>query len=225
MYLLMTGCEYAGKTTQAAQIMAWAERTIGATAHFHDHHTIPSTELTPEAQESLLRLHPQAKEMFQRFMIEYHISPNFYTKPDHNLMAPFIEEAVYAPLYYGYGGEQSGAPVRSPAGQRSEMARKMERRILDLAPDVVLVLVKASPAAIRQRMRENPHPHQVVREQDVEYVLRRFEEEVAASLVQKRIVLDTTAATVAETLDQFVAAYEPFLTNEDLLRMRQRQAQ
>ena len=48
--------------------------------------------------------------MFQRFMIEYHISPNFYTKPDHNLMAPFIEEAVYAPLYYGYGGEQSGRP-------------------------------------------------------------------------------------------------------------------
>ena len=98
-------------------------------------------------------------------------------------------------------------------------------RILDLAPDVVLVLLKASPATIRQRMRENPHPYQVVREQDVEYVLRRFEEEVAAALVQKRIVLDTTAATVAETLDQFVAAYEPFLTNEDLLRMRQRQAQ
>ena len=225
MYLLMTGCEYAGKTTLAAQIMAWAERNIGATAHFHDHHTIPSTELEPAAQESLLGLHPQAKEMLQRFMIEYHISPNFYTKPDHNLMAPFIEEAVYAPLYYGYGGEQSAAPARSPAGQRSEMARKMERRILDLAPDVVLVLVKASPAAIRLRMRDNPHSHQVVREQDVEYVLRRFEAEVAASLVQKRIVLDTTAATVAETLDQFVAAYEPFLTNEDLLRMRQRQAQ
>ena len=88
MYLLMTGCEYAGKTTLAAQIMAWAERTIGATAHFHDHHTIPSTELSPEAQESLLGLHPQAQEMLQRFMIEYHISPNFYTKPDHNLMAP-----------------------------------------------------------------------------------------------------------------------------------------
>ncbi len=225
MYLLLTGCEYAGKTTLAAQIMAWAERTIGATAHFHDHHTIPSTELSPEAQESLLELHPQAKEMLQRFMIEYHISPNFYTKPDHNLMAPFIEEAVYAPLYYGYGGEQSAAPARSPAGQRSEMARKMERRILDLAPDVVLVLVKASPAAIRQRMRAHPHPHPVVREQDVEYVLRRFEEEVAASLVQKRIVLDTTAATEAETLDEFVAAYEPFLTNEDLLRIRQRQAQ
>ena len=48
---------------------------------------------------------------------------------------------------------------------------------------------------------------------------------MAASLVQKRIVLDTTAATEAETLDEFVAAYEPFLTNEDLLRIRQRQAQ
>lgn len=221
MKLLLTGCEYAGKTTLAVQIMAWAEKTIGATAHFHDHHTIPSTELIPEAQESLRALHPQAKEMFQRFMIEYHIRPLPYSRPDHNLMAPFIEEAVYAPLYYGYGGEQSAAPARSPAGQRSEMARNMEHRILLLAPDVVLVLLKASPAVIRQRMHENPHTHQVVQEQDIEYVLQRFEAEVAASLVQKRIVLDTTSATVAETLDQFVAAYEPFLTNADLLRMQQ----
>lgn len=225
MKLLLTGCEYAGKTTLAAQIMAWAEQTIGATAHFHDHHTIPSTELSPEAQESLLALHPQAKEMFQRFMIEYHVRSAPYSRPDHNLMAPFIEEAVYAPLYYGYGGENSAAPARSPAGQRSEMARRMEQRILDVAPDVVLVLLKASPAVIRRRMREHPHPHPVVREQDVEYVLQRFEDEVAASLVQKRIVLDTSSATVEETLAEFVAANEPFLTNADLLRMRQDKAE
>lgn len=223
MKLLLTGCEYVGKTTLAGEIMAWAEQNIGATAHFHDHHTIPSSELGDDAQESLMQLHPQAKEMFQRFMIEYHISASFYSKPDHNLMAPFIEEAVYAPLYYGYGGSDSASPSRSPAGQRSEMARKMEQRVLVLAPDVVLVLLKASPAVIRQRMRQHPHEYQVLQDQHVEHVLECFDAEVASSLVQKRIILDTTSATVEETLDEFIIAYEPFLTNDDLLRMRQHQ--
>ena len=70
-------------------------------------------------------------------------------------------------------------------------------------------------------MKENPHTHQVVQEKDIEYVLQRFEEEFEASLIQKRIVLDTTTATVEETLAEFVEKYEPFHTNADLLRLRQ----
>ena len=225
MNLILAGCEYAGKTTLAAEITKWATATIGAAAHFHDHFSLPSTELGAEAQDSLLALHPQAKEMFQRFMIEYHITPEFYGNDDHNLMGAFIEEAVYAPLYYGYGGENSGAPVRSPAGQRSGIARRMEARVLQRAPDVVLVLLKAEPDVIARRMRETPHPHQVVQEQDIGHVLDRFEEEVAASLIQKRISLDTSTATVAETLQQFVAAYEPYQSNADRLRIAEHQSQ
>ena len=36
---------------------------------------------------------------------------------------------------------------------------------------------------------EAPHTHQVVQKKDIAYVIERFEEEVEASLVQKRIAL------------------------------------
>ena len=97
-------------------------------------------------------------------------------------MGHAIEEAVYAPLYYGYGGKDSQAPFRSPEGQRTQMARSMEQTILERAPATVLVLLKAEPPVIRQRMRDNPDTAEaeptrgVVREEDVEYVLGRFEE-------------------------------------------------
>jgi thymidylate kinase len=104
------------------------------------------------------------------------------------------------------------------------MARRIEERMLQRAPGTVLVLFKASPEVIAKRMKENPHTHQIVQEKDIEYVLQRFEEEFEASLIQKRIVLDTTSSTVAETLAEFVEKYEPYHTNADLLRIRQHQA-
>ena len=48
--------------------------------------------------------------MLQRYTIEYHLSDGFYSNLDHNLMGFVIEEAVYAALYYAYGGKGSGAP-------------------------------------------------------------------------------------------------------------------
>ena len=224
MNLIFVGCEYTGKSTLAAEVMKWAEDTVGGTSHFHDHFSVPSIELTPEAQESLLTLHPQALEMLQRFMIEYHLSEGFYSNPDHNLMGLVIEEAVYAPLYYGYGGKDSRAPFRSPEGQRTEMARRLEERILERAPSTVLVLFRATPEVIANRMNENPHTHQIVGEKDIEYVLKRFEEEFEASLIQRRIVLDTTSATVAETLAEFVEKYEPYHTDADRARIREHQS-
>ena len=202
--------------------MEWAEETLGGTSHFHDHMSVPSSELTPEAQESLTTVHPQVLEMFQRYMIDYHVSEGFYGNEDHNLMGLVIEEAVYAPLYYGYGGKNSAAPERSPEGQRTKMARMIEATMLERGPGTVLVLFKAAPEVIKARMAAAPHRHQLVREEDVEYVLERFEEEFAASLIQRRFVLDTTAATEEETLAEFVARYEPFHTEADRARMRRR---
>ena len=222
MNLVFVGCEYAGKSTLAAEVMEWAEQTLGGTSHFHDHFSIPSSELTPEAQESAKNTHPQFLEMFQRFSLTYHLDPGFYGAPDHNLMGFVIEEAVYAPLYYGYGGPDSQSPQRSPEGQRTEMARLFEAKMLQEAPDTVLVLFKADPAVIRRRMQEAPHTHQIVRDEDVEHVLARFEEEFEASLIRKRIVLDTSTATVQETLAEFVEKYQPFHSNADLLRLHQR---
>ena len=134
MNIILVGCEFAGKTTLANEIVEWSERSLGGSSHFHDHFTIPSSELTGEAAEEYGEAHPQIKEMFQRFMISYHVSQDFYGSPDHNLMGAHIEEAVYAPLYYGYGGEDSKAPLRSPNGQRTELARHFDEQILERPP-------------------------------------------------------------------------------------------
>ena len=221
MNLVFVGCEYSGKSTLAAEVMKWAVKALGGTSHFHDHFSIPSSELTANAQESAKNVHPQFLEMFQRFSLTYHLKPSFYAEEDHNLMGFVIEEAVYAPLYYGYGGPDSQSPQRSPEGQRTEMARFFEEKMLIAAPDTVLVLFKATPDIIRQRMKQVPHTHQIVRHHDVELVLRRFEEEFEASLIQKRMTLDTSTATVKETLAEFVEAYQPFYSNADLLRLKQ----
>ena len=219
MNLVFVGCEYAGKSTLAGEVIKWAEESLGGTSHFHDHFSVPSSELSPEAQESVLAVHPQFLEMFQRYSLTYHLGDGFYSHGDHNLMGFVIEEAVYAPLYYGYGGPDSGAPKRSPEGQRTEMARSFESEMLAKAPGTVQVLLKADPGVIRRRMKEAPHTHPIVRDQDVEQVLARFEEEFEASLIQRRMVIDTSTATVAQTLAEFVEGYQPFMSPEDRQRL------
>ena len=226
MNLILVGCEFAGKTTLANEIVEWSKRTLGRYSHFHDHFTIPSTELEGDAKEEYRRASPQIKEMFQRFMMQYHMSPDFYGNVDHHLMGFHIEEAVYAPLYYGYGGKDSQSSFRSQEGQRTQMARDMEEKILERAPNTVLTLLKAAPEVIRQRMRENPTTEEgeptrgVVQEKDVEYVLQRFEEEFEWSLIENKIVVDTTSSTVEETLAQFLEKFEPYLTQADRQRMQ-----
>ena len=74
MNIVLIGCEFTGKTTLAAEIVEWSEETMGFSGHFHDHFTIPSTELSPEAADSYKAVHPQVKEMFQRLLISYHLS-------------------------------------------------------------------------------------------------------------------------------------------------------
>ncbi|MCZ6676406.1 MAG: hypothetical protein O7E52_04065 [Candidatus Poribacteria bacterium] len=217
MRLILVGCEYAGKTTLANEIVKWTERTMGGGRGFHDHFTIPPSELPAEAQAEFLALSPRLKEMFQRYIIQYHLNPMFYSDPDHNLVGFHIEEAVYAPLYYGYGG-------KSEYAERTKLARMVENEMMDIAPDTVLILLKASAEVIIKRMRENPHPRGAVQEQDIEHVLQRFDEEYQNSLIRRRFVLDTTTATVSETLSQFVAQIEPYLSEADRLRILTHQA-
>ena len=224
MRLIIVGCEYAGKTTLANEIVEWTGRTMGGGRTFHDHFTIPNPEMTHESREQFLTVTPQIKEMYQRFMVAHHLSPEFYRGPDHNLTGFHIEEAVYAPLYYGYGGGDSGAGSRSPEGQRTVWARTMEKEILEIAPDTVLVHMQAEPDVIARRMKETPHEYSVVRGDDIEHVLRRFDEQVGWSLIHRKMVLDTTSATVDETLAEFEEKIERFLTDADRLRIVTHQA-
>ena len=216
MRLILIGCEYAGTTSLAGAISAWAKDAMGDEMGFHDHWKIPHVShppgLTEEEQAQFLALSPSLKEMFQRYHMEYHTSSSFYGDPHHNSVGFHIDEAVYAPLYYGYGKADE-------YGDRVTAARHLEAHIMEVAPDTVLILLKASPQVIRSRMKDAPHPGGLVQDKDVEQVLQRFEEEYARSMIRKKFTLDTSTATVQETLAEFVENIEPHLTDADRLRI------
>ena len=46
MRLILIGCEYVGKTTLANKITKWLKETTGGGRTFHDHFTIPPSELS-----------------------------------------------------------------------------------------------------------------------------------------------------------------------------------
>ena len=215
MKLILAGCEYVGKTTLAGGIVKWTNSTAGEGRTFHDHFAVPNHELSPESKEHLLAAPPQLKEMFQRFMIAHHLSRDFFIGPDQNVIGYHIEEAVYAPLYYGYGGKDSEAGFRSGEGQRTKMARAVERELMRMAPETVLVLLRAAPEVVQQRMKDDPHEHQVVREEDIKRILGRFEEEYEWSLIQNKFAIDTSVGSAQETLDGFIERFEPYITEAD----------
>lgn len=215
MKAILVGCEYVGKTTLAKNIAEWSDHRYGKGRGFHDHFSIPNEELSREARDHLQAAPPQLKEMFQRFMIAHHLNHGFYKGPDQSFVGFHIEEAVYAPLYYGYGGPDSGSSFRSPEGQRSQMARHVERELQRLSPDIVLILVTASPDVVVERMRREPHDYQVIKESDVPYLLQRFNEEYEQSIIEKKFVLNTTESTAKSTLEEFLQKFEPYWTEAD----------
>ena len=219
MRLIITGCEYTGKTTLGEGVSRWIARTMGSSRTFHDHFTLPSPEVAGEDLERFMGMAPAFKERFQRYMIEYHLNPSFLISPDHLLTGFHIEEAVFAPLYYGYGGEGEYA-------ERTTFARSIEKHLMDMAPDSILVLLKASPDAIAERMRRSPVVRDqrgqrpaILQEKDIEDALDRFDAEFRKSLIRKKITIDNTNSTVEETLGEFVSQVKPHLSQADHLRI------
>ena len=170
------------------------------------------TGLTDEEQQMVLNLTPKLKEMVQRYHLEYHIQPSFYKQPDHNMVGAYVEEAVYGPLYFGYGGT-------GQKGDRAKSVRAYEERILDKAPDTVFVLVKATPGVIRKRMENKPHVNGVVKDTDIEHVLMLFDSAYESSLLHQKITIDTSTSTIKESLAEFVDKIKPHLTEVDLQRI------
>ena len=242
MHLILTGCEYSGTTTMAYAISKWAEGVMGGKFSFHDHWKIPhlnhppdygtteETEAvwaawaegrgedptlqgwTDEEQGLFLALKPRQKQVFQAYHMEYHIQPPFYADDHHNAVGMHIDEAVYAGLYYGYGGV--GEPL-----DRTKMAREIEERILGMAPDSVHILLRCTPEVIRKRMKETPRKNGLLQDKDVELVLRRFEEEYERSLIKNKLAIDTSTATVEECLAEFVEKIDEFLADDDRMRI------
>ena len=224
MHLALTGCEYSGTTTLAAGISRWAERAVGRKYHFHDHWKIPHLRhgLPEEEQEQILALSPYLKESYQRFHMADHMQEEYYllgaeetgdkSDGNHLVVGMHIDEAVYSSLYYGYGSE-------GEFGDRIKTARHIEKRMLELAPDTVHVLLTCAPEVIRKRMKEDPHTNALVQGKDVELVLRRFEEEYERSLISNKFTIDTSTSTVEECVAEFLEKYEPFMTLADRTRI------
>ena len=215
MRLIITGCEYAGTTTLANNISAWVERSMGGQMPTHDHWKVPELSHRPhtrEENEALLALSPALQESFQRYHMEYHLQEDFYSGAHHVLVGFHIDEAVYAPHYYGYGGHDEYS-------DRAWSARHIEGRILQIAQDTVLVHLQATPAAIRARMHEEPRKFGVVKDADVEYILQRFEEEYRRSFLRQKIQIDNTELTPEQTLASFVEQIQPHLSEADRARI------
>ena len=237
MHLNIIGCEYSGTTTLGYALTQWTEQVMGYGVGFHDHWKIPHLSHPGEAagklwadwaegraedptrlgfsedeQKRFLALTRSQQEMFQRYHMEYHISTIFYAYDHHNVMGMQIDEAVYAGLYYGYGGD-------GEYSDRRPYARHVEERILEMAPDSIVVLCQAAPDVIRRRMKENPHKGSLLQEKDTEFVVGRFEEEYERCLFKNKITVDTGTKTVDASLAEFVGKYEEFMTEPDRMRI------
>lgn len=202
MRLIVIGTEYAGKTTLIDALMEWGD-SIGIHHHLDDHFSIPDRQfLSPGDQRAMLAMPPVIKERFQRFQIYYHIHV-LQNHADCLLGGFHIEEAIYGPRYY------------YPTNPWPPYQRTIEA---ELPEDTILLLLKASPEAIRRRMREVPHPDQIVPEGDVEAVSAEFEREWRQSWIKHKLVVDTTELTPSSLLAEFQRRIVPFLDTRDLVR-------
>ena len=222
MRLIIIGCEYSGKSTLAGEIRKWLIQTMGScNTSFHDHFMLPYNEGVAEsdmrAAKQFLELEPHLQECYSRYMIHYHMGQGFYSDNDHCVVDWYYADAVYADLYYKFG--RTGAYA-----ERRAMARSYDKEVMEVAPDTTLVLLKAAPEVIRQRMRaeytqREPRPTSVLLEKDIERVLQRYQEEFDNSLIRRQITLDTTNSSAAETLAEFVRLTKPSLSQADRLRL------
>ena len=236
MHLIITGCEYAGKRSLGVEIARWWSEQVGGEFHpppacsFHDHFTVPHVVHAQGhehhkdiSEKEILGLNPGLLEHFQRFQIEYHFGRGFVSGPDHWNIDWYYADAVFAPLYYGYGRPGEYADRRA-------MVRHLDEEVMEVMPDAILVLMKAAPEVIRKRKRAgiSPYPDRhkgsLFKERDISFVLDRFQEEFDNSLIKQRFSLDTSTATVEETLEEFKAKVEHYLTSEDRQRMADHQA-
>jgi thymidylate kinase len=218
MRIILIGSEYAGKSTLAGEITRWLEENMGRGQFggygWHDHFVVPYlSHPGPNAEEhaqQIRSMSPSLLQMHSIHMIEYHMQ---MLADDHFLAINwYYGDAVYAPLYYGYGRPGEYADVRW-------IARHSDAKIMKMAPDTVLVLVKATPAVIRKRMSENPRPDCILKDDDVDSVVQRFEEEYTMSLLRRRFTVDTSDASVQDTFKEFLRCMEPHIPGADRMAL------
>lgn len=198
----------------------WMSENMGTRVSLiHEHWKIPHTSghpdnTTSEEQEWLLAATPKYKEMHQRHSLYYHTQVSTYTT--HNggngmVVGGHIDDAVYAPLYFGYG-------EKGHQFDRELVMHQVEKTILYFTNDTVIVHITADTDVIKQRMKDDPHENGIVQADDVDKVKKRFAELVDWSLLGNKISIDNSSALV-DTMAQFVARMEPLFTDTDRSRI------
>lgn len=232
MRLLVTGSEYSGKHTLGLEIDKWWCGQTGQkfrpppSFNFHDHFVLPHVVHAEGhehhmalSEQQMLTLNPHLLEHYQRYQIFNKLTRGYKMMKDLFLMDFYYGDAVYAPLYYGYGKP-------GMYGDRRKVARGLDAEVKEFYPDMVLVLVKADPEVIRKRAANkdktpfpNRHAATYFKSEDAEIVLDRFAEEFDKSLISRKFEIDTTNATVQDSLSDFVRQMKPFITNDDFQRV------
>ncbi len=214
MRLILVGCEYVGTTKLANAIDNWMDATMGARfSLIHDHWKIPHTsghpdDSTLEEQAWLLQATPKFKEMHQRHSLYYH--SHGWDTPDVMMIGAAIEDAVYGPMYFGYG-------KKGEFLDREVVMHQWERTILRVTEEITLVHVTADTDVIKQRLSDDPHENMVIAVADIEKVKTRFTELVDWSLLGNKITVDNSGS-MADTMTEFASKIEPFLTDVDSSR-------
>jgi hypothetical protein len=218
MRVIIIGCEYTGQTTLVNNLRDWIMEQMGEQrVMVHDHFMPRMGEARPdrtreEEEAELAGLAPFALEKYMRYMIHYHLGQHFYSDNDHLVVGWYLADAVYAPIYFGYGGPNQYA-------DRKRMARHHDAEVNEIAPDTFLVYLTASPEVIRERMRAEPRPTSPFREEDIETVLDGFEDEYASAMFRRKIALDTTESTPEQTFQALLDYICPLFTSADTLRI------
>ncbi len=206
MRVIALGCEYTGVTTLINGLRDWG-RARGIHHHLDDHFTIPDAyHLSQEEQQAMLGLLPILKERFQRMQIVYHI--RLLHRYEHILLGGFhLEEEVYGPLYY-YPGIQ----VQETHQYETEMP-----------PDTLLVHLHARPEVIRARLEKTPHPHTLIKKEDIPRLLELFRQQYQHSWLKHKFEIDTSDLKPDQLLQTFLDQSIPHLNTRDmLLRMNER---
>ena len=167
--------------------------------------------LNEEGQAEVLALSPKLKEMTQRHSLYYHM-PRGHTDVNLVLVGYHFDDGIYGAHYFEYGR------TIDPEDRRI-VGRHVEHGFLAEAPDTVLLLLRTDADVIRKRKQKAPHPAGVLQEQDIEFIQGRFEEEFRASLFSRKFVLETSSATLAETMAEFAEAIQPHLSEVDRSRI------
>ena len=231
MRLILTGIEYAGKRTLGIEISRWWAQQTGEDflepphLSFHDHFTLPHVVHTmghedhrEKTEMELLNANPGLQQLLQIYNINNKFTRGYLEMPDLFLIDWYYSDAVYAPIYYGYGGPGQYA-------DRQMIARKFDAEVNELMPDMILVLMKASAETIRNRVKEakspfpSRHQHTYFDVKDTEIVLESFDEQFEKSLITNKFILDTTTDTVDESLQRFKQQIKPFIFSKDRIRL------